>query len=108
LEVDMHRFRPLPAITLLAASLTLAAMALWPASASAGFYDITVCRGNPSGSSLAFGAFTTRGMTRARKCQRDDAGPNGIVAASVRRPGRVPFRARSIFAVNVPRQTVMS
>lgn len=98
----MHRFRPLPAITLLAASLTLAALALWPASASAGFYDITVCRGNPSGSSLAFGAFTTRGMTRARKCQRDDAGPNGIVAASVRRGGRVPFRARSIFAVNVP------
>ncbi|MEJ7788209.1 MAG: carboxypeptidase-like regulatory domain-containing protein, partial [Solirubrobacteraceae bacterium] len=65
-------------------------------------YDITACRGNLAGSSLAFGHFTTRGMTRARRCRRSDTGPNGIVAAAVRRPGRVPFRSRSIFTVNVP------
>jgi hypothetical protein len=107
-EVEMHPSRRFEAVTLTASVLMLvvAALAFMLARAGdarAGFYDVTACRGNLAGSSLAFGAFTTRGMTRARKCQRDAAAPNGIVAASVRRRGRVPFGSRSTFTVNVPR-----
>lgn len=103
----MHRSSPFGVAVVTAGVLILlAALVLAlarPGEAHAGFYDVTACRGNLTGSSLAFGAFTTRGMTRARKCERDDAAPNGIVAAAVRRRGRVPFRSRSSFTVNVPR-----
>ncbi len=81
-------------------------MAVFPAGASAGSYEVSTCNAAPGVfSTQAFGDFATRGMRIRRACNPEGPGRRGLLVGNVLRRGRVPFAARSILTLVAPPAT---